>query len=469
MSVDNLPVNELKNLDVFGTFCNYDNSYYLDNSATLITAAYAGAFFQRNIDVGGNLRLGVETSVTDAITGITTYTDTGGNILCKKNGVLYSISPTILSYLSTISSNVQTQISNLVAGVFDTTGLVDTSFNQDISGNKTFLYDTSFNGNIYLGKEVTTRSNSGSISIQNTGGNINFSFGGTNYILSPYILSCLSTISSDVQTQISNLVANMSGLVDTSFNQDISGNKTFLYDTSFNGNIYLGQEVTTRSNSGAIMVQNLGGNIKFKLSSLDYTLTPYHLSCLTTIDNNVQTQLNNITSNYVLKTALTDVNNPFPTIANTACYFSGLNSNVVNAKQYYWSPSGTGFDGNTLINFNNFLTDASLNVTRNWSNTHYFNAGLNSTSINAAAYYLYSGTPGNFTQINFSSFLTTSTANSIYQTVASMADYLLTETANSTFQTIANMTNYILKSDIWFNDPTFAGQIKIQSNTDITF
>ena len=116
MSVDNLPVNELKILNIFGTLCNFDNAYYDDTTNALTTQSQAAAYFQRNVDVGGNLRMGVETIVTDSITGVISYTDSGENILVKKNGVTYILTPTILSYLSTITSNVQTQINNFVTG-----------------------------------------------------------------------------------------------------------------------------------------------------------------------------------------------------------------------------------------------------------------------------------------------------------------------------------------------------------------
>jgi len=109
--VDDLQINELKSLNCFGVFSNLDNAYYDDDDDELHIDTQAQAYFQRNIDVGGSLRLGVETSVK--IDGVTTYTNSGGNILVKINGVTYTITPTILSYISTISDNIQTQINNI--------------------------------------------------------------------------------------------------------------------------------------------------------------------------------------------------------------------------------------------------------------------------------------------------------------------------------------------------------------------
>ena len=82
--VDDLQINELKSLNCFGVFSNLDNAYYDDDDDELHIDTQAQAYFQRNVDVGGSLRLGVETSVTDADTGIVTYTNSGGSILVKK-------------------------------------------------------------------------------------------------------------------------------------------------------------------------------------------------------------------------------------------------------------------------------------------------------------------------------------------------------------------------------------------------
>jgi predicted NACHT family NTPase len=51
-----------------------------------------------------------------------------------------------------------------------------------------------------------------------------------------------------------------------------------------------------------------------------------------------------------------------------------------------------------------------------------------------------------------SSYLTTATASSTYQTISGMSSYLTTATASSTYQTIANMVNYALLAS-----PNFTG------------
>jgi hypothetical protein len=57
----------------------------------------------------GDLYIGNETATT-------TFTDTGGSIIFKLNGVTYAITTTILSYLSTLTSNVQAQLGCVTSG-----------------------------------------------------------------------------------------------------------------------------------------------------------------------------------------------------------------------------------------------------------------------------------------------------------------------------------------------------------------
>jgi len=90
---------------VFGNFVNCDDIKTGGNQAN--------AKFKRNVLIGGDLTLGLETSTTTS--GVTTYTDTGGNILVKINGITYTLTPTKIKHLSTISSDIQTQINNITS------------------------------------------------------------------------------------------------------------------------------------------------------------------------------------------------------------------------------------------------------------------------------------------------------------------------------------------------------------------
>jgi len=133
--VDDLPINELKSLNCFGVFSNLDNAYIDDDDDELHTDTLAQAYFQRNVDIGGSLRLGIETSTTTS--GVTTYTNTGGNILVKINNVSYTLTPTILSYLKNISSDIQTQVNNIINSYLTTATAASTY--QTITGMTNYL------------------------------------------------------------------------------------------------------------------------------------------------------------------------------------------------------------------------------------------------------------------------------------------------------------------------------------------
>jgi len=120
--------NLLQDSVVFGTFTNCD---------VVAGGTQANAKFKRNVLIGGDLTLGLETSTTT--NGVTTYTDISGNIKFKINGVSYTITPTILSYLTTINSNIQTQINNIISSTGSGSSYVDLSTAQNINGIKSFL------------------------------------------------------------------------------------------------------------------------------------------------------------------------------------------------------------------------------------------------------------------------------------------------------------------------------------------
>ena len=93
--------NLLQDSVVFGTFTNCD---------VVGGGTPANAKFKRNVLVGGDIILGLETSTTT--NGVTTYTDISGNIKFKINGVSYTITPTILSYLNNRKFNKLAQFFN---------------------------------------------------------------------------------------------------------------------------------------------------------------------------------------------------------------------------------------------------------------------------------------------------------------------------------------------------------------------
>jgi hypothetical protein len=129
--------NLLQDSVVFGSFVNCD---------IVSGGTQASAKFKRNVLVGGDLTLGLETSTTE--NGITTYENTGGNIIVKINGFTYTITPTILSYLSTLTSDIPTTIS-LYNGDLSISNLTASgNISQTVRGKTCNLKTTTINGNI---------------------------------------------------------------------------------------------------------------------------------------------------------------------------------------------------------------------------------------------------------------------------------------------------------------------------------
>jgi hypothetical protein len=249
----------------------------------------------------------------------------------------------------------------------------------------------------------------------------------------------------------------------------IQASANFQRNVDIKGNINLGNETsTTDATTNVTTYTDTGGNILVKINGITYTITPTILSYLNTLNSNVQTQITNIiNNNYLTETSL----NVARSWSNTQ-NFQGINAVSVNASGYYLY-SGTPRNY-TQINFSSFLTasslsgyqtisnmsnylttsnasatyqpigsyltETSLNVARSWSDTQNFQ-GINAVSVNASGYYLYTGTPSNYTQINFSSFLTAS-ALTAYQTIANMSNYVLNSSLSTT------LSNYVLNSTL---------------------
>ena len=93
--------NKLRSTFIYGNLGVFDKS---DGSIL------ANAAFQRNVLIGNDLTLGLET--LDASGNLI---DTGGNINFLLNKIPYSISLRVLSYLADVSSNIQAQINNISA------------------------------------------------------------------------------------------------------------------------------------------------------------------------------------------------------------------------------------------------------------------------------------------------------------------------------------------------------------------
>ena len=139
--------NKIRSTYVYGTFGNFDKS-----DGTI--QAYAA--FQRNVLVAGNLILGTE--ILDASGNAI---DSSSNIMFTLNKTAYSIPLKTLSYIKNVTSDIQTQITNISASAgnissvgFITQNLPDiTSTQFGLNAfNKTLLstanlYNSAFGGN----------------------------------------------------------------------------------------------------------------------------------------------------------------------------------------------------------------------------------------------------------------------------------------------------------------------------------
>ena len=124
--------NNFKSSNICGNFINSD---YPDNSVL------ANGVFNRDLHIKGNVYIGNETGPSGA------YVDTGANINFTINGIVYTLSPTIMAILINLSSQslatqayVNTQISNLVSSApstLDTLNELATALGNDANFSTT--------------------------------------------------------------------------------------------------------------------------------------------------------------------------------------------------------------------------------------------------------------------------------------------------------------------------------------------
>ena len=149
-----LTFNKFKSTTIYG---NFENSDYIDGSVQ------ANGIFDRNLTVKGNLYLGNETSTTTD--GITTYTDTNGNIIIMLNGISYTITPTQLIQLNNtlasqnyVSTYVDSKVSSLLNGApgsLDTLYELATAIGNDPNFSTTMLNNIAAKGGLSLNNTWT--------------------------------------------------------------------------------------------------------------------------------------------------------------------------------------------------------------------------------------------------------------------------------------------------------------------------
>ena len=134
-----LSSNEFKTTTINGTLS------VIDYSVGPITALFTN---NGNSNLLGNVYLGKETGSSGS------YVDSGGSIIFKINGITYTLTPLLLSYLSTLSSNAQTQFSNINTTLTThTTALTNITYNSTLSTNYIAGSNVSITplGNIFIG------------------------------------------------------------------------------------------------------------------------------------------------------------------------------------------------------------------------------------------------------------------------------------------------------------------------------
>ena len=104
--------NKFSSIKIGGTDINTITDTYNNTNIISSLNCLGNSIIKGDLINTKDLYLGDEQIITTIIDTIPnyTYTNTGGNIIFKINNITYTLTPLILSYLSSISSNIQTQI-----------------------------------------------------------------------------------------------------------------------------------------------------------------------------------------------------------------------------------------------------------------------------------------------------------------------------------------------------------------------
>jgi hypothetical protein len=319
-----------------------------------------------NLYVKKNLNLGTE--ITDSSGNII---DTYGNLTVNVAGVTYTISPTILKYLSSLSIDIQTQFSNIETTV--------TNANSSIA-----IFNNSFNSDkIQIGSNAG-KSTYGTISIGlyagNTGqNNYAVAIGNQTGQINQGLASVAIGLNAGHENQGSHCIAigDGSGYLNQPNNSFYVSNQSVRNITTANKTSSL---LSYNPTDGEIMYSNnildASGNIS--INTPDGLISPTELSYLLGCNYNIYDQFVNVFNNLAeIRAEITDVhyyglanlttfaynvviNGTLNGISNTIySYLSGLTSNI--------QTSIDDIINNVTINTSNILTNTS-NISTNTSN-----------------------------------------------------------------------------------------------------
>ena len=320
------------NTNVWTGLNSYNTNLPTSTLMPTISSQFATKNYVDSVSGTGLLALsntwsGVSNTFSNAVVhnGLTTFS---GNISANSA----TITPTILSYISTLSSNVQTQITNI-----NTSALLSLSNNWSGTTN-TFSNAVNLNG-------LTTFS--GNISANAT-------------TITPTQLAFVSGASSNLQTQITSINTNL-----TTNYAPKSGSNTWTGALNqFTQQVLIGGTFT------------INGNISCNAIN---TITPFSLGCLQGATSNLQTQLNflNLTTatsylgtNSTVLTNATSFSSPVCKMG--LCYNTSANSTQFNTPQtVQFYPTNLNPNIQTIELDANGNTSLFINTTSVGSNIHF--------------------------------------------------------------------------------------------------
>jgi hypothetical protein len=273
-------INIPNNVHIFGEFkllyntVDYNVGYQLEQ-----VASFSGALSQVTTDIS-NLQIQTTDISYDASNSITSIANKLSAYDISFNGSINSITPTVFGYLSGASSNLQSQITNINA--------VTTGVENNFSVQQRFSNNIRLDGSMIVSGNTITLTN-------NTLQNIQY----------------LSTLSSNVQTQIDGITTKLTNVEYIDSTTEISGD-VYLYDSvTFETSI---NDITPTTFNYLLGVTDY---IQEQFDAITPTLTAISYSPTTTTIANTTN-----TSTLTFSTSLNGISSA------TFGYLTGLTSNI---------------------------------------------------------------------------------------------------------------------------------------------
>ena len=275
--------------------------------------------------------------------------------------------------------------STAIFGTFENSDMPDGS----IHAAATFDRNVLIKGSLTLGTEIAGSP------IVDSGGGISFSIQGTVYTITNTMLSFLNNVTSNIQTQLNLLTSSLTNYLTTAA---AAATYATISMPTFTGLLSANNGIYVQANSQSVPTQSYGLNIS---------------------------------NNYILGSGETDFINCY-TVSNTTAAFNflqKLTSTTTETLMQITQDGSVKVFGENFEILNNFI-------------------GPNFTLTQTSLGYLSSITSDLQTQLNnlsnnFTNYLTTTNAASIYATISSLSNYLTISAASSTYATLSSLGNYL--------------------------